>query len=455
MLKTAAVLAAGFVFFALAAPSEPSVTPAGASPATAGADRFWPQWRGPLMNGVAPHGSPPIEWNETKNVAWKVEIPGKGSATPVVWGDRIFLLSAVPAGKPAAPPAAPEAAGAQRGRGNIQPDQPQKFTLLAFRRSDGKILWQRVAREELPHEGTQPNNTWASGSAVTDGEMVYAYFGSSGLYAYDMEGHPKWEKDLGDMTIKLGFGEGSSPALHGDRLIILWDHEGKSFIAAIDKKTGKEIWRTDRDEKTSWSTPLVVEHAGKVQVITSATGRVRSYDFGTGKLLWETPGMTDNAIPTPVSGDGIAFLTSGFRGNALLAIRLAAAQGDVSSSDAIVWRYDRDTPYVPSPLLYGNELYVLKSNNGILTAFNARTGDRLYEQVRIEAVPNVYASPVGAADRVYLVGREGGPAVIARGPEFKLLAANRLDDGFDASPAVVDNELYLRGKKFLYRISEK
>jgi outer membrane protein assembly factor BamB len=393
------------------------------------ADRDWPQWRGPLRTGVAPQGNPPAEWSESKNVKWKVEIPGLGSGTPVVWGGTIFVLTAVPAG------------GAQR------------FTILAIDRKDGKVLWQRVLREEVPHEGHHVTNTYASHSALTDGEHVYAFFGSRGLYALDLRGNVKWEKDLGDMTVKNGFGEAASPALHGDRLVVNWDHEGESFIVALDKRTGKELWRVPRDEKTSWATPLVVEHGGRAQVITSATSRVRSYDLATGELIWQASGMTANAIPTPVHADGVVFLTSGFRGNALMAVKLAEARGDVTNTPAVLWRYDRDTPYVPSPLLYGEQLYVLKSNNGILSSFDTKSGRKLYGEQRLEGVPNVYASPVGVAGRVYVAGRDGGVAVVQHGPEFKLLAVNQLEDGFDASPVPVDDELYLRGRKFLYRIS--
>jgi len=416
--------------------------------------RNWPQWRGPLASGVAPNSNPPLDWSETKNVKWKIAVPGAGSATPVVWGDRIFVLSAVPAGT-APKPADDAAAGGQGARrGNIMPTQPQQFTVFAIHRKDGKVLWQKVVREQIPHESTHPTGTWASGSAITDGTNVYAYFGSFGLYCLDMNGRLLWEKDLGDMTIKNGFGEGSSPVLAGDRILVNWDHEGDSFIVALDKKTGKELWRTPREEKTAWATPLVVEGGGKTQVVTSATGKVRSYDVENGKLLWETKGMTPNTIPSPVAGDGMLYVMSGFRGNALLAIKLSAATGDISESPAIVWKYDRDTPYVPSPLLYGGELYMLKSNNGFLTAFDAKSGEKLYGPERLDAVPNVYASPVGAAGRIYIVGREGGAAAVARGKEFKVLATSTLDDGFDASPAIVDNELYLRGRKFLYRISK-
>jgi len=409
---------------------------------------FWPQWRGPLLTGVAPGADPPVEWSETKNVAWKVAIPGKGSSTPVVWGDRVFVLTAIPTEQRA--PAA-EAPVERRGPRTLAPELVQQFAILALSRGSGEIVWQRVLREEPPHDGTHPTGTWASCSPVTDGERVFAFFGSQGLYALDMSGNVLWEKDLGDMTIKLSFGEGSSPALQDDRLVINWDHEGDSFIVALDAATGDELWRQPRDEGTSWATPLIVESEGKAQVISSATNKVRSYDLVSGKQLWEVGGMTANVIPTPVYGEGLVFLTSGFRGNALLAVRLAEAEGDITGGPAIAWSYDRDTPYVPSPLLYGDELYVLKSNDGILTAFDAATGEHLYG-MRLEGVPNVYASPIGAAGRIYVAGREGAVAVVKAGPEFELLAVNRLEDGFDASPVAVDGELYLRGQH-LYRIS--
>jgi outer membrane protein assembly factor BamB len=435
------------------------LAPAGAVSAGDGAETFWPQWRGPLFTGVAPKAQPPLEWSETKNVAWKVEIPGKGSATPVVWGDQIFVLTAIPTEVRGAAPKAPEpdpppATSGRRRRGprGIPPEFVQQFAILSINRKDGTVAWQRALREERPHEGTHRTGTWASGSAITDGERVYAFFGSRGLYALDMAGELLWEKDLGDMAIKLAFGEGSSPALHDGRLVVNWDHEGDSFVVALDARTGEELWRRSRDEQTSWATPLVVEWDGKAQVVSSATKRVRSYDLATGELLWEASGMTGNVIPTPVHSDGLVYVTSGFRGNALLAVRLAEARGDITGTPAIAWSLDRDTPYVPSPLLYGDQLYLLKSNSGILMAHDAKTGERHYGE-RLDGVPNVYASPIGAAGRIYVAGREGAVAVVRSGPSFELLAVNELDDGFDASPVAVAGELYLRGKH-LYRISE-
>ena len=288
---------------------------------------------------------------------------------------------------------------------------------------------------------------------MTDGEHVWAYFGSRGLYCLDLDGNLIWERDLGDMRTRRAFGEGSSPALHGDTLVVNWDHEGDSFIVALDKLTGEEIWRRDRDEVTSWSTPLVVEHENRLQVVVSATGRVRGYDLESGADVWQAGGMTVNVIPTPVHVDGVVLVTSGFRGTALLAIRLDGATGDVTGSESILWSLDRDTPYTPSPLLYGRRLYLLKTNDGILSGFDALTGEKSFGPTRLEGVSNVYASPVGAAGRVYVVGRDGGAVVLADGPELEVLAVNELDDGFDATPALVDGEMYLRGRRHLYRIS--
>jgi outer membrane protein assembly factor BamB len=419
------------------------------------AEKYWPQWRGPNATGVAPYGNPPVEWSESKNIRWKIEIPGKGSSSPIVWGDMVFVTSAIPTGKyKSVPLGPPEREGWHRRRG-VQPTEYLKFELFAINRKDGKMIWQRTAREQLPHEGTHQTGTWASNSAITDGEHVYAYFGSNGLYCYDMKGNLKWEKDLGDMRTRNGFGEGSSPVIHGNKLILNWDHEEQSFIIALDKKTGKVIWKINRDEVTSWSTPIVVEHNGMAQVIVNATGKTRGYDLENGEVIWECKGMTLNTIPSPVASDGIVYVTSGFRGNMLQAIRLASAKGDITGSDAVVWQYKRDTPYVPSPLLYGDILYVLKSNRGILSTFNAKTGEVHYTQQRLEGIQGVYASPVGANHRVYLAGRNGAVAVIKHGPAFEVLATNHLNDGFDASPAVVDNEIYLRGYKYLYCIVEE
>mgnify|MGYP002629754654 CR=1 FL=1 len=410
-------------------------------------DQNWAQWRGPHMTGVSSTATPPTEWSESKNVKWKVEIPGRGSASPVVWGDRLFLLTAVPAGGPAEAQHEPRGGLPQRG--------VHQYKVLAINRHTGKTIWERVAREEEPHEAAhQDNGTWASSSAITDGTSVFAYFESRGLYAYDMGGTLLWQSDFGDKRMRNQFGEGSTPVLHGNHLVVVWDHiTGPSFIVALDKRTGKELWRSSRDEMDTWATPLVVEHAGRAQVVVNAMNRVRSYDLETGKIVWEGPGTTMNVIPSPVFGHGMVFIMSGFRGNNLKAISLADAKGDISTTNAIKWELDRDTPYVPSPLLYGNILYFLKTNNGLLSAYDAVSGKPHYQVQRLTATPEVFASPVGADGRVYIPGRDGVTLVIKHGTTFEILAENTLDDGFDASPALVGGDLYMRGFRYLYCIS--
>ncbi len=235
---------------------------------------------------------------------------------------------------------------------------------------------------------------------------------------------------------------------------MVWDHQGESFIVALDKRTGDEIWRVKRDEIDTWATPLVIEVNGRAQAIVPAMERVRSYDLETGQVVWESDGLTMNSIPSPVHEDGLVFLMSGFRGNDLKAIRIADAKGNIDGTNAIVWTLDRDTPYVPSPVLVDGVLYFLKSNNGIVSALDAKTGKPHYQNQRLDGVPNVFASPVAAQGRVYFPGREGTTLVIKSGPTFEVLAKNTLDDGFDASPALVDGEIFLRGYKYLYAIAQ-
>ena len=420
------------------------------NPAAYGNDdgQYWPQWRGPLATGEAPAATPPLTWSEEKNVRWKVALPGRGHSTPIVWSEQIFITTAR------------ESAGAAPGeetprgrRGGIKPDAVHQFVIFALNRNNGTILWERVLRENRPHEGTHLDGSWASNSAITDGEHLYAYFGSNGLYCLDLQGNLLWEKDLGDMQTRMGFGEGSSPVLHGDKLVINWDHEGDSFIIALDKRSGKTVWKVARDEVTSWSTPLIVEHGGRAQVIVSATGRVRGYNLTDGKVLWESTGMTTNTIPSPVHHDGMVYVMSGFRGNALQAIRLSEARGDISGSAAIAWEYNQDTPYVPSPLLYRGNLYFLKHNRGILTALDLQSGAVIYGPQRLD-IDGAYASPVGANGHIYIAGLDGTVLVLKHGDQFEVAATNQLDDRFSASPVMVGKQIFLRGERYLYCIAE-
>lgn len=419
----------------------------------AGFEKNWHHWRGPHATGTAAaDANPPTTWSETENIRWKVAIPGTGHAAPIIWEDKVFIQTAIKSEAPEADDDNPFSGFFQEGRGGSE--GWFKFDLIAIDRNTGDTLWQKTLKELAPHEGTHGDASFASNSPVTDGEHVYAYFGSRGLYCVDMMGNVKWEKAIGMMYKRNTFGEGSSPALYGDTLVIQQDHEGESFITALDKRTGDVLWKTDRNERTTWSSPIIVESDGKPQVITTGTNRIRSYDLATGELVWDGNGLTANSIPSPVAANGYAYLMSGFRGSDLRAIHLAKATGDISDSDAVVWKYNRDTPYVPSPLLYKGVIYFLKSNQGILTAFNVETGEAYYGPQRLQGVSGVYASIVGASDRVYIAGRNGVVNVIQHGPEFKVLGKNKLDESFNASPAIAGSELYLRGTHHLYCIAE-
>ncbi len=411
------------------------------------AARYWPQWRGPHANGVSLTGNPPLEWSETKNIRWKVPIPGRGSSSPVVWGDRLFVTTAVPVGVAGDAQHAP--------RGGLQPRGVHRFVVMAIDRKTGRTIWERVAAEQEPHEQAHfENGTWASGSPVTDGENVFAYFESFGLYAYDMNGKLLWQKDLGDKRMRNQFGEGSTPTLYRNTLVVVWDHlNGQSFIAALDKRDGKELWRVPREEIDTWATPLVLEVNGRAQAIVPGMRRIRGYDLETGAVVWDGDGLTMNSIPSPVYDDEMVYLMSGFQGNDLRAVRIAQARGNIDGTNAVAWSLDRDTPYVPSPILSDGVLYFLKTNSGILSAFDAKTGKPHYQNQRLDGLPNVFSSPVASRGRVYFTGREGSTLVIRSGSTFDVLAKNTLDDGFDASPALVDNEIYLRGYKHLYSIA--
>jgi outer membrane protein assembly factor BamB len=443
-----------------------ALTPILVSEVWANPQSNWPQWRGPLANGLAPQADPPLEWSETKNVKWKVKLPGKGTATPIVWGDRVFILSAIaPERKVEAKPAEPvttnaaAAGGGGRrqgggfGRGE-KPTEIHEFVVVCLDRKTGKTLWQKTAKQEIPHEGHHQDHGFASASPVTDGEVVLAYFGSRGLHCYDLDGNLKWSKDFGDMITRAGFGEGASPALHGDTVVVNWDDETENdFIVALDKRTGKELWKNPRNEATGWSTPFIVEHGGKGQVIVSASGKVRGYDLASGKELWSCGGLGSNPIPTPVVDGDTVYVMSGHREPKLIAIALGRT-GDLTGTDAVRWSYNKSTPYVPSPVLIGESLYFISGNTGKLSCFDVKTGQPRFEAEQLEGVFGTYASLVAVKDRIYVLGREGKCVVLKPGPKVDILASNKLDDRTDASVALVGREIFIRGQQNLYCIAE-
>lgn len=411
---------------------------------------YWPTWRGPNLDGIALKGNPPVTWSESENVKWKIDLPGEGTSSPIIWGDRMFFQTAVDTGQAGPAPAAPAQSRGGRGPGRGRaPTTLHAFDLVCLDRTTGKLLWQTTATKAVPHEGHHQDHGFASYSPVTDGKHIWASFGSRGLYCFDMDGNLKWSQDLIPMTIRGGFGEGSSPALAGDAVVAVCDHEGDSAIFAFHKETGQLLWRKDRDEASSWATPMPVQVDGKLQVIVNATNFVRSYDAKTGQIIWQCTGQTGNVIPTPVLGFGKVFCTSGFRGSMLQAIQLGRT-GDLSGSDAIAWQVDSGTPYVPSPILHDGRIYVFAVNDAILSCYDARTGEPHYTRQRLEGIRGVYASPVAVADRIYFIGRNGVSIVIKSADTLEILATNVLDDGFDASPAIVGDALYLKGRKHLY-----
>jgi outer membrane protein assembly factor BamB len=423
-------------------------------PAVAAPLDNWPHWRGPLVNGSAPRGNPPLKWDEKTNIKWKVALPGRGASTPIVWGDQVFVMTAIDTGKEANPKDIPKFVR----RTNVKTTAPttyHQFVVLALDRTTGKERWRRVAATRVPHEGHHFTHSYAAGSPTTDGKRLYVSFGSFGLYCYDLAGKLLWERDFGRFETRLGWGEASTPVIHGDTLILNCDQESRSFIVALDAAKGTTKWKKDRDEVTTWATPLIVEHKGKAQVIVMATKKVRSYDLATGKVLWECGGQTVNCIPSPVQHDNFVVCLSGYGRAAALAIRLDAS-GDVTDSrDKVLWRADKGTPYVPSPLLMGGKLYFTRGNDPFYTCLDVCTGRALLSQGRLPQLRNLYASPVGAAGRIYIVDRQGTTVVLEEGPKAKVLAVNRLEDTIDASPAIVGKQLFLRGEKHLYCIEEK
>lgn len=410
----------------------------------------WRQWRGPMANGVSPSARPPLEWSETKNIRWKIELPGKGHASPIVAGERVYVLGAAPVGQ-ALPPVHDSAPGVHD---SIPVTHRHEYHALAVNRADGRIAWKKVLREEFPHEGGHVTGSPVSNSPTTDGERLYAFFGSRGLYCLDVNGQVLWTRDLGKMQTLHAHGEGSSPVLHGDLLIVNWDHEGSSTLYAFDKRTGEERWKVARDEPTSWSTPIIVEHDGRAQVIVSATKRVRGYDVVTGRLIWECAGLTENVVASPVAAKEMVIAGNSYYQQNMLGIRLAGAAGDITGTDRVAWTMKRNTPYVSSPMLYDDTLYVIRHNQNVMSRFDPATGKARGDALRLEGIRDfIFASPVGADGRIYVTARDGRTAVVRHDRENATLALNRLDDSFSASAALAGQELYLRGERHLYCIA--
>lgn len=414
----------------------------------------WPQWRGPLWNGVAPQGNPPIEWSEDKNLIWKVPIDGQGWSTPIIWSNHIFLHTAIPMDKDlpipdVIPPGTPNI-GKHPAVSSTW--KAQRIGVICLDRDTGKEKWRRIIFEGMPHQSHHRKGGFASQSPVTDGQHVYSYFGSFGLYCFDFAGELVWEKPFEPQAMEDSLGEGTSPALHGDRLIIVADQEQQSNIVAIDKHTGKEIWKTKRNEVSNWSTPRIFTHQDRTQILVNGAP-VICYDFESGEALWECAGQSLSAVPMPAVGQGLAFAASGWRKDTVHAIRLGQ-RGDLTNTEHLVWKLDRGAPYVPCPMVWGEEIYLLEDSS-FFSCLRAVDGKQHYLKHRLPGSLNFSASPVGASDRIYLLSEEGKTVVLQRGAKPTILAINELDGRFQASPAIVGNRIYIRSSEHLYCFGQK
>jgi outer membrane protein assembly factor BamB len=408
----------------------------------------WPQWRGPLANGTAPQADPPLTWDAQTNIKWKAPLPGRGSATPIVWNEQVFIVTAIKTERTAAAAELPKVNPSLLKK-TTAPTNYFEFVILSFDRNTGKLRWRQTAAEKVPHEGHHPSHSYAAGSPTTDGRYLYVSFGSFGIFCYDLDGKLQWQRDLGRLSTRLGWGEAVTPVVHGDALLLNWDQEAGSALICLDARTGKTKWRAERDEKTSWNTPLVVEHKGRAQVIVNGTKRIRAYDLRTGAELWQCGGMTVNAIPSPVAAGGVVYCMSGYRGASAVALPL---DGTGDRTEEVLWHAGKGTPYVPSPLLVADRIYFTQANNALLTILDLKTGQPLVDRERLPGLDSLYASPITAAGRIYLVDRDGTTLVLRQADKVEVLATNRLDDPVDASPVAVGKQLFLRGERYLYCI---
>jgi len=407
----------------------------------------WPAWRGPTADGIAAaDAAPPVEWSEDDNLRWKVGLPGLGNSTPVIHDDLIFLTTAIDLGQvgdgeePGPQPGPPDA------------DHVHRYLVLALDRETGDEVWRTAVAECRPVIKGHVTSSHASPSPSTDGQHVVAFFGSEGLAVLDRGGDLLWFKDLGDMETLAAFGEGSTPALHDGTVVVQWDQEKTSFVAAFDVATGAPRWRQERDTDSSWGSPAVAEGDGRAQVILTGSDATRAYDLETGAPVWSCGGMSTNPVNSPLVADGVLYVMNNYQGTVVQAIRLAGAKGELLGTDAVLWTWTRHSSYVPMPLVHDGLLYYLHDSKGILSCLDARTGEPVFLNQRL-GIKSVHASPVLAAGRLYFASREGACAVVRADREGEVLAVNQLDDVFDASPVVVGPVLYLRGHSSLYCIA--
>ncbi|HXG67546.1 MAG TPA: PQQ-binding-like beta-propeller repeat protein [Blastocatellia bacterium] len=424
------------------------------SPAALGGN--WPQWRGPDGQGISAEKNLPTEWSPTKNIKWKTPIEGRGHSCPIVWGNRVFLTTAIegeviPGAK--APIHYLEPGKEFKHPDSVGSDRKHTMKVICLDADTGKVLWSQTAYEGQVYDDRHRKSSYASPTPVTDGRHVYAYFGSEGLYCYDYNGKLVWKKDVGKIAT-IGMGTATSPILYKDFVILQCDEEeGKnSFIVAVDKKTGKDVWKTPRQVQVSWATPVLIQAAGRAELVTSGYEHVISYDPNTGKELWRCKGLESNAIPSPLAGHGLVVLSAGYPAKRAFAVKLGGS-GDLTNSPNIVWKYEKGTAYVPSPILYGDYVY-LTTDRGIITCLDAKTGQVKYEGGRPPVPATFTASPVAYNGMILMTSEDGDTFMVKAGPAHEVIRTNSVGEPVYSSPAIANGKIYIRGEKNLYCIGE-
>ena len=432
-----------------------AVTTLAAAPVPLNSDDHWPQWRGPNGSGVAAGEKYQQEWSPEKNIAWKTPIEGRGHSSPVTWGDHLFITTSIRGGPSGHKP--PDHLGYDMKPGYRNPDSEEadhNYTLkvLAYDTRNGKLRWERTAYDGIMWDDRHKRNTYASNTIATDGKLLYAFFEAPGIYAYDFNGKLVWKASLGNIA-KGGMGPGTSPLLFEDLVILQIDQEmgTGSAIVALNKNTGKQVWRTERTTRRTWGTPMVVRAGQRDELLATGAEMIAGYDPRTGKELWRlTPGLENHPIPSVVSGHGLVFFSSGYPRKRVLAVR-PGRDGEIAGTDALAWRYDKGTAYTASPVLHGDYLYLM-TDAGLITCLDAKTGEMKYEGGRPPVAGSYRSSLVAYGDRVLQTSEDGETFVIKAGPTHEIIGRNSVGEPVWASLAFARGTIYIRGDKHLFAI---
>jgi outer membrane protein assembly factor BamB len=409
----------------------------------------WPQWRGPGGQGISNEARVPIEWAPGRHIAWKTALPS-GHSSPIVWGDRIFVTAAIEGDVVPGQRAVKHKQGKDEDwihPDSVAADRKHTLKVIALDANDGRIVWDRTAYDGTVYDARHRKSSFAGPTAATDGQMVFAYFGPEGLYAYDFSGALAWK--VVERFATLGLGTGTSPVLFENLVIIQRDEDNgeHSAIVAYDKKTGREVWKTKRDVEVSWGTPVLVPGDGRTELVANGNESIVGYDPATGKELWRTAGVESNAIHTPLVGKGLVVVTAGFPAKKIIAIR----PGEVGPGRRVAWEYAKGTGYVLSNILYGDYIYLL-TDNGIVTCLDALTGQVKYEGGRPPVPTHFMGSPVAFGGLVAITSEDGETFLIKAGPVHAIVGRNTIDEPVYSSPAIANGRIYIRGEKHLFAI---